>query len=57
MLPGGTHYRISAESVERIKRGEYAPKKPSPDIERIKDLEYRDKIALAQLHEMERSSK
>ena len=56
-LPGGTHYRISEESVERIKRGEYAPKKPSPEIERVKDLVHRDKIALAQLHEMERSSK
>ena len=56
-LPGGTQYRISAAAVERIKRGEFSSRKPSVDLERIKELEYRDKIALAQLHEMERSSK
>lgn len=56
-LPGGREYRITAESVERIKRGEFTDKKPAIELRRIKQSEEKDRIALAKLHELERSSK
>lgn len=55
-LPGN-QYRISADSVESIRRGEYGPKEPQVDITELKEREIRKAVALAKLREIERNKK